>query len=40
MIHALDVDYDYFNTMGLKVIQGRGFSEEFGTDADAFVINK
>jgi len=40
MIHALDVDYDYLNTMGFNVVQGRNFSEEFGTDENAFLINQ
>ena len=35
------VDYDYIQTMGMKVIAGRGFSREFVSDsADAFVVNE
>ncbi|WP_373059946.1 ABC transporter permease [Zunongwangia sp. H14] len=37
----LMVDYDYIQTLGLKVIAGRDFSEEMGTDASkAYVINE
>jgi hypothetical protein len=35
------VDYDYLDTFGLKVAQGRFFSREYSTDAsDAFVVNQ
>jgi len=40
MIHVLDIDYDYLNTMGLKIVDGRNFSKESGTDKDAFLINQ
>lgn len=33
------VDYDYLNTLGLKVVKGRGFSKEFASDSSAIVIN-
>jgi putative ABC transport system permease protein len=37
----LMVDYDYVNTMDLKVIAGRAFSRDFSTDKDqAFMINE
>ncbi|TEU04780.1 MAG: ABC transporter permease [Candidatus Aminicenantes bacterium] len=35
------VDYDFFETFGMKIIQGRGFSPEFPTDMkDACVISE
>jgi hypothetical protein len=37
----MSVDYDYLNTFGLKIAQGRFFSKEFSTDAsDAYVVNQ
>jgi putative ABC transport system permease protein len=40
MFNAVDVDYDYIETMGLQVLQGRGFSMEYPTDRDAFLVNE
>jgi putative ABC transport system permease protein len=40
MIHALDVDYDWLETMGMKVVSGRGFSEQSGTDSNNYLINQ
>ena len=40
MFHALDVDYDYLDAMGLEIIEGRNFSKEFGQDEEAFIINQ
>ena len=34
------VDEDYFATLKMKLVQGRGFSRRFGTDSSAIVINK
>ncbi len=34
------VDYDFFKTMGIEVVQGRAFSPQFATDADAVVVNE
>ena len=34
------VDYDFEKTMGMKMAEGRYFSEEFGTDSSAVVINE
>jgi putative ABC transport system permease protein len=34
------VDYDFFKTMGIEVVQGRTFSPEFTADADGVVINE
>jgi putative ABC transport system permease protein len=34
------IDYDYFKTLGIQFIQGRGFSPDFGSDSMAVVINE
>lgn len=34
------VDYDFFKTMGIEVIEGRTFSPEFATDTDGVVVNE
>ncbi len=34
------VDYDYFKTLGIQVIRGRGFSKDYGSDSSAVVINE
>ena len=40
MFNAVDVDYDYVQTMGLQVLQGRAFSQEFPSDKGAYMINE
>ena len=34
------VDYDYFKTLGMQIIRGRGFSPDYGSDSTAIVINE
>ncbi len=35
------VDYDYFETLQLEMVQGRSFSKEFATDAsEGFIVNE
>jgi putative ABC transport system permease protein len=34
------VDYDYINTMGMKIKLGRGFSPDFPSDSGAVVLNE
>jgi putative ABC transport system permease protein len=34
------VDYDYLKTMGMQLIQGRGFSREFGSDSTGIIVNE
>jgi len=35
------VDYDYFETLGMEMVQGRTFSKEFSTDMqEAYVLNE
>src|SRR4030042_1341855 len=40
MFNTVDVDFDYIQTMGLQVLQGRGFSAEYPTDRNAYLINE
>jgi putative ABC transport system permease protein len=40
MLHALDVDYDFLEAMGIEIVEGRNFSKSFGTDDEAFIINQ
>jgi len=40
MFSALDIDYDYFKTMGIEIIEGRNFNESFKTDTNAFIVNE
>jgi putative ABC transport system permease protein len=37
---TISTDYDYTKTMGIKVLQGRDFSEAFKSDSSAILINK
>ncbi|MGB3608002.1 ABC transporter permease, partial [Psychroserpens sp.] len=34
------VNYEFTQTMGLKIIAGRGFSREFATDSNAVILNE
>jgi len=34
------IDYDYFETLGLHIIQGRSFAEQFPTDKENYVLNE
>lgn len=34
------VSYDFVETLGLKVLEGRGFSREFASDSTAVILNK
>ncbi len=33
------VNYDFVKTLGLKIVEGRGFSSEFATDSNAVILN-
>ncbi|MFM9911092.1 MAG: ABC transporter permease [Chitinophagaceae bacterium] len=35
-----EIDYDYIETLGMQIIQGRNFSKEFGTDSSAVILNE
>ena len=37
---SIACDYDYIETMGIKVLEGRDFSEDFISDSTAIIINK
>jgi putative ABC transport system permease protein len=37
---VIGVDYDYMKTYGLKLIAGRAFSKEFGSDKSSVIFNK
>jgi len=34
------VDYDYFKTLGMEIIQGRSFSETYSTDRENYILNE
>ncbi|UTA66715.1 FtsX-like permease family protein [Emticicia sp. 21SJ11W-3] len=34
------VDEDYLSTLGIKLLKGRNFSKEFGTDSSAIILNE
>lgn len=36
----MDVNYDFFETMGIEVLQGRTFSREFGTETSKIIFNE
>jgi len=37
---VIGVDYDYVGQFGLKLVAGRAFSKEFGTDPEAVIFNR
>lgn len=37
---TIATEYDYTKTMGIKLLEGRDFSEDFKTDTSAIIINK
>lgn len=37
---VIGVDYDYINTYGLKLIAGRPFSKEYGSDKNSVIFNR
>jgi ABC-type antimicrobial peptide transport system permease subunit len=37
---TLSTDYDYAKTMGIKILEGRDFSEDFKTDTAAILVNR
>ena len=40
MIHALDIDETYLETMDIQLIDGRNFSKEIASDKNAFIVNE
>lgn len=39
-IQTWRIDYDYIGTLGMKIIKGRNFSRDFGSDSSAVIINE
>jgi putative ABC transport system permease protein len=39
-IKFVAADQDFLNTYGVKVLEGRGFSREYGADTSSFIINE
>jgi putative ABC transport system permease protein len=37
---VIGVDYDYLETYGLKLIAGRPFSKDFGSDKNSVIFNR
>ncbi|WP_266203024.1 ABC transporter permease [Pontibacter kalidii] len=40
LFSVMSVGYDFVETMDVKLLEGRTFSREFGTDTASFIINK
>jgi len=41
LIGICSVDYDYIKTVGIKMVEGRGFSKDYATDkTEAFIVNE
>ncbi len=40
MINVVDVDKDFIDTYGIKIVRGRNFSDEYSTDKDAILVNE
>ncbi|MFC2119094.1 ABC transporter permease [Bacteroidota bacterium] len=40
VLFRLPVDYDYYETMGLELVEGRFFSPEYATDSIALILNE
>src|SRR5665648_61265 len=39
-IELLGVDYDFVKTMGIQLLEGRGFSREFGSEENSYLVNE
>ncbi|WP_161889104.1 ABC transporter permease [Pontibacter russatus] len=40
LFSVMTVDYDFLETMGIEIKEGRDFSREYGTDTAAFLVNE
>ncbi len=40
LFHSFFVDFDYIETLGLELIKGRSFSDQFGDEAGKIIINE
>lgn len=39
-LNFVTVDYDYFETFGMEMVQGRSFSRDYTTDAQNYIVNE
>ncbi len=39
-VYNLGIDYDFINAYAMKIVAGRGFSKNFGTDKTAAILNE
>ena len=39
-INWFAIDYDYMETMGMEIVEGRNFSRDYGTDTAAIIVNE
>ena len=39
-IQSWVIDYDYLNTLGIRIKEGRNFSKDFGTDTASIILNE
>lgn len=39
-IQSWIIDYDYLNTLGIRIKEGRNFSKDFGTDTASIILNE
>jgi putative ABC transport system permease protein len=40
LFRGTTIDYDYFETLGIEMAKGRGFSRDFGSDSSAVILNE
>lgn len=40
LIHTLIADFDFLETMGMMLVEGRSLSKEYGTDSSAVILNE
>jgi len=40
LFRAAFVDYDYFKTLGIEMVSGRAFSQDFASDTSAVIVNE
>lgn len=40
LLQRFEIDCDYIKTLGIKVVKGRDFSQDYGTDSSAIIINE
>jgi putative ABC transport system permease protein len=40
LFEEINADYDFIETMGIEMLQGRSFSNDFGKDSSAILINE